>query len=877
MSDSFDFNAWDHLDISERLNRIASIAGDTVAVWSKGDALRFHQLDENASLVAGSLQECLPVDSQYPVAILLHQSTSIISTIYGVLRAGHFYCAISAAERQENIARILNDLGRAAIITEEAILDGVKEIIPEECQVLIYSELLANNLSGTLQPKNTDGLAGMFFTSGSTGVPKGVLRSHKDVKYLIRVFHDHLGFKPDDRILAMRPFSTSASMVDIFGGLMNGASLVMYDVRQGGASELASTIKSKKVTIFRPPVQVMRSFIDTLDKGEFFPDLRLFFGTGDVLYKKDVDRIRKLISTDAFVIHQLASSEAGMLAINKIAFDTPLSDEIIPAGNPLAEQEILILDGEGQVIEDNQFGEVAVLGEYLFLGYWKHPEWTDERFIPDPRNPEDNVFLTGDIGRIRTDGQLELRGRKDHRVKVRGYNVNLAAIETVLTKSPKVQRAVVVVSTGVEKYKRLVAYVQPAPGNSPTTTELLGLVSSNLPNYMVPASVMTLADLPVGVTGKIDRKALPPPRWDRPALSVPYVAPDDAIEKKLALIWEKTLRVERIGVYDSFFDLGGDSLLAMHLLLTIEQQFGKKVPFAIIAKVSNIKQQAEVLRADSLGEYASLLVPVQPNGSRKPLYCIGGRGGLPLRFHNIAPYLSEDQPIYFFRSHGFWPGEKPKESKEEAAADYIREIKEIQPEGPYHFMGESGGGLIAYEMALQLIAKGAEVGFLGLLDTKVSMKTRAKNHQPNPIGIIRKHIQTVTGGGVRGIRIYLNYYTELLRFQLFHFRVWMKEKQSHLRYGGLPGVFDRVSKANATASRNYKIKPYPGTVFLFHASRQSRFDRHGPDNGWKDVELGRLVIHSLDCYHANILFEPFVQQVAEKFNEYLDGMSETLP
>jgi acyl-coenzyme A synthetase/AMP-(fatty) acid ligase/thioesterase domain-containing protein/acyl carrier protein len=857
------------LDISERLNRLSSLMGDKVIVHSRNERLTFDQLNENASRVAQSLLEHLPSDHQYPVAILLNGGVAIISAIYGVLRAGHFYCAIAASEKMEQVERILKDLGPSILITEEDVFERVEGIIPSECRVLMYSRLPSVDASKDWPVVDPNAFAGIFYTSGSTGIPKGVLRARREIHYLIRVFGDHLGFRPNDHILAMRPFSTSASMVDVLGGIMNGAALSTYDIKMGGAHELAATLKSEKITIFRPPVQVMRSLLDLLGEGQYFSDIRLFFATGDVLYRKDVERIRKIIPHDALIIHQLASSEGGMLAVNKISHDTLLDDGVVPVGYPLPEQEILILNDDGGIISDHRVGEIAVCGNFTFPGYWCHPEWTDSLFIADPRGTQKTIMRTGDLGRFRLDGQLELQGRKDSRVKIRGFSVDLSAIENVLMLSAEVQRAVVIAVMNPQGQKRLVAYVLPNAGAQPKHHQLLQLVSSNLPDYMMPSLIMIVPELPIGATGKVDRKMLPAPRWERPQLSTPFAAPNDEIEEKLVAVWQKTLKVEQVGTEDNFFELGGDSLIAMHLLLAIEQEFSKKIPFTVISQASNIQQQAAILRKDSLAEYASVLIPVQPNGDKKPIYCIGGRGGLPIRFNHLLKYMKVDQPIYFFRSHGFAAGEQLRYTKEEIATDYIREIKRIQSVGPYHFLGESGGGLVAYEMAQQLQANGDEVGFLGMLDTKAVKRTYLGNFQPNPAMMVRKHFQTLTSGGFSGLKAYAKYYLDTLNFQIYQFQTWLWERRTRIRYGVLPEVFRKISEANATASRVYEIKPYSGTVVIFHASREAQFDEHGPDNGWSEVDVKELIIHPIDCYHGNILFEPFVRQVAEKINQYL--------
>jgi acyl carrier protein len=240
----------------------------------------------------------------------------------------------------------------------------------------------------------------------------------------------------------------------------------------------------------------------------------------------------------------------------------------------------------------------------------------------------------------------------------------------------------------------------------------------------------------------------------------------------LAAVWAKIRRVQQVGLLDNFFEMGGDSLMAMRLLFAIEKEFLIKIPFAMISKASTIKQRAEILRNEKLIEHASVLIAVQTNGNKKPLYCIGGKGGLPIRFNNLLKYMNDDQPMYFFRSLGFEPGELVHHTIEEIAADYLHALRRIQPSGPYCLLGESGGGLVAYEMAQQLRSQNEEVAFLGVLDTyipdrHVSSKKTILKEQIILLRILRKHMQTLASGGFEGLHVYIAYYLELWKFKRY--------------------------------------------------------------------------------------------------------------
>jgi thioesterase domain-containing protein len=258
----------------------------------------------------------------------------------------------------------------------------------------------------------------------------------------------------------------------------------------------------------------------------------------------------------------------------------------------------------------------------------------------------------------------------------------------------------------------------------------------------------------------------------------------------------------------------------------------------------------------------------------KPLFCFGGKGGTPIRFNRLFEYLRQDQPVYYFRSRGLMAGERTENFVEDIAADYIKELKKIQPHGPYYFLGESGGGLVAYEMAQQLQHKGEAVAFLGMLDTYIS-----RFRHGNKLGLmswlllLRKHIQSLTGGGRMGLRVYAQYYLNLWKHKFLRFKEWARKKWMNIRYGNVFDKYDRVERANKMAGRAYMPKPYSGTVHLFHAARQAELENNSPHNGWGEMGIEDLVIHPLECFHGNILFEPFVGQLAEIVNRCLDDQA----
>lgn len=854
----------DQFDLSLRLEQVASLYSDKIAVRSQNDTLTFRQLNDIASMVAHLLLKNLPPNKQFPIAILLDGSTAIISCIYGILRAGHFYCALSTTEPLEHISKVLTDLGEAVVITEQHILDRMECSVPNECIVLFYSDMVEIQTEMHWASSAPDSLAGIFYTSGSTGAPKGTLRCHRDMQYLTRNFGTQLGFRDDDRILAMRPFGSTSSAVDVFGGLLTGASLVTYDFKSGGVSELVAVLKSEEITIFRPPVQVMRTFMDLLPEGEFFSKIRLFFATGDVLYKKDVERIRKIIALNAIIVHQLASSEAGLLTVNKIKHATPLDDDIIPVGYPLPEQEILILDEQGGIITDYQPGEIGVRGDFVFPGYWRHPEWTADMFTPDPRDSQKKIMRTGDLGRFRPDGQLEFMGRNDTRVKIKGFSIDLNAIDTALQKIPGVQRSVTVVQANQSEEKRLVAYIQPVKEHVLAPSDLRKNLLRILPDYMVPYLFVLINEFPLTFAGKVNRKALPMPDWEQSQSSAEYVPPRDEIEKELVLIWQKAFDIDRVGVQDDFFELGGDSLLASALFVEIELVFKRHFPLSILLAHGTISAFAEILRIEHASK-TDHLVALRAAGSKPPLFLVPGGGSDTITFIDLVEALGQDQPVYGLED--LFVGTSSSiyaNGIQHAADEFIKDMKKIQPNGPYYIGGHSFGGMVAFEIACQLHGMGETVGMLAILDTNPPVKE-------NRVGPLQNRLQThksnLDGKSPREVAQYIldrfkRRFSKLGRNKWVQ-KIYAIKLVEHLLW------FDNRRYVQM-ARGGYKSGIYAGDAIIYRASEKPLSVTWDMTAAWPKFITGKVEYHDVPGLHNYIIKNPNAKYLARLMTKHLE-------
>jgi thioesterase domain-containing protein/acyl carrier protein len=326
------------------------------------------------------------------------------------------------------------------------------------------------------------------------------------------------------------------------------------------------------------------------------------------------------------------------------------------------------------------------------------------------------VYKTGDLARYRDDGEIEFLGRRDHQVKLRGFRIELGEIETALARQPDVTAAVAVAREDAPGDVRLVAYVVATEGTPETATELRQALTEILPSYMVPSVIVLLDDLPLTPNGKVDRKALPEPQQQRPGATSSLVHPRTKLEEQLVDIWEAELGISPIGVTDDFFMLGVTSLVAARLLARIERQLGSSLPLGALFRAPTVESLARLLEHDTEESRWTSLVPIQPNGSRPPLFCVHGGAGTVLHLQPLARQLGSDQPFYGLQARGLYGGVGPLTTVEQMAVHYLDELRMVQPHGPYNLAGYCFGSIVAFDMAQRLVEAGETVELLAVFN-----------------------------------------------------------------------------------------------------------------------------------------------------------------
>ncbi len=701
--------------ISERFEQQVRRHPSRIAVRTLAHRWTYDRLAREANRAAGAILELTGGGSQR-IAVLLEQGAPMIAAILGSLKAGKTYVPLDPSYPAERLAYMLEDSGAAVVLTNDRNLSLASALGEGRCPVASLERLSWGGSGSTLAaPIGAETLAYILYTSGSTGRPKGVVQNHRNVLHFIRTYTNRLHIRADDRLSLLASYSFDAAVMDIFGALLNGAMLCPWNFKAQGVAGLAEWLAREEITVLHAVPTVFRALGGTLDPQQNFSKVRLVVLGGEEVRRGDVELYRRHFPSDCLFVNGLGPTESTVALQYFLDHRTDILCNAVPVGYAVDDTEILLLDAEGR--RSDLCGEIGIRSPHVALGYWEKPGDTQAAFLPDPDGGARRIYRTGDLGRLLPDGAIRFLGRKDAQVKIRGHRIELGEIEETLGKHPSVRGAVVVLREQVSGDQRLVAYLVPDGKQTSGTARLRALLEGKLPDFMIPSCFVWLDSFPLTPSGKIDREALPAPDLSRPELENTFVAPRNAIESRIAQVWCEILGLESVGIHDNFFDLGGHSLLAAQLAAKIEKKLGRELALAAIFRAPTVAELAEMFRPRRRSKGPSpSLVAIQPRGTRPPFFCVHAIGGI-VYYRGLALVLGLDQPFYGLQAQGLDGKRRPYESVEEMAAHYVLEIRELQPEGPYHLGGYSFGGKVAFEMARQLRAQGHRTAFLALFDT----------------------------------------------------------------------------------------------------------------------------------------------------------------
>jgi len=581
--------------IPDRFEQQVAKYPNRIAVKTRNHTLTYGALNKGANRVARAIL-AQRGEVNEPIALLLEQGASLIAAIIGILKAGKIYVPLDPYHPQAWLTFLLEDSQATLIVTNTKNLPLAYKLVPDTRQLInideLDSSLSGENPSLSLPPES---IACVYYTSGSTGQPKGVMQSHRNVLHDIMNYTNKGHIGGEDRLVLLHSCSFVTSLKVILVTLLNGAALYPFDLLEEGVSYLADWLISEKITIGWFVSTVYRHFVSTLSGESEFPALRLIILGGESVSKQDVEAHKKYFSPNCLLVVLLAATEIGTVRLYFIDKATRVDGSTVPVGYEVPDKEVLLLDEAGERVGFNGIGEIAVKSRYLASGYWRRPDLTQAKFLPDPEGGDKRIYLTGDLGRTLPDGCLEHIGRKDFQVKIRGHRIDPIEIEAVLGQHPGVRDTVVLAGEGTSGYKPLVAYVVPSQAQAPAASDLRNFLKERLPDYMVPSAFMVLDSLPLTPNGKVDRRALPVPAPTRPDLGTPFVAPRNPTEEVLGGIWSEVLGIDQVGIIDNFFELGGDSLLATTVISRVIQRFQVELPVQLLFQNPTVAGMAVVI------------------------------------------------------------------------------------------------------------------------------------------------------------------------------------------------------------------------------------------------------------------------------------------
>ncbi|WP_097246838.1 amino acid adenylation domain-containing protein [Nocardia amikacinitolerans] len=651
------------------------------------------------------------------VAVAMRRGIDLVVAIYAVLRAGGAYVPVDPDHPVERSEYVLAGASPVCVLTTARTGFGTATGVPVVAvDALEYS---ASSVAMPDAPVRADNVAYVIYTSGSTGRPKGVAITHRQMANQFRWAQRTYPHDGSDVVLHKTPITFDISTWELFWPLQTGAAVLIAEPDgHRDPAYLARVIAEHRVSTVHFVPSMLDAFLDGADEHADFPALRRVFAAGEALSAETAEAFAAALPA-AELVNWYGPAEATVVTAHP---GHPDGGSAVPIGTPVANTTVHVLDRQLRPVPLGAAGELYVAGVQLARGYHGAPGLTAERFVA--HEDGERLYRTGDVVRWRQTGDgaaLEYLGRSDFQVKLRGQRVELGEIEAVLADHDEV-RHVAVSLVRLATGDRLVAYVVPVPGSAVDTDDLLAHARAALPAYMVPSAIVPLTAMPLNASGKLDRRALPEPQL----ASRDYRAPATPMEQAVAAVFAEVLGVDTVGADDDFFDLGGNSLVATRAVGRLRGLTGAEVRVqwfftdatvaALAAKISTAQENGVDYAADSAAALGPLL-PIRGTGTAEPLFCFYPMAGLSWSYAGLVPYVDRSRPIIGLQSPALSEDDYLPESLDAMAARCLAEIRSVQPQGPYHLLGWSLGGILAHAVAVRLQAAGERVALLAMLDS----------------------------------------------------------------------------------------------------------------------------------------------------------------
>jgi len=838
----------------------------------------YAELDQLSEAWAGRLRQA-GVRRGGAVAVVLPRSLDLLVALLAVLKAGAAYVPIAPSSPPAAISRILEHAEPVALLT----LSGLTGAKAPEGVVVIEMDG-AQPDPATVVPADANNAAGgsdpayIIYTSGSTGTPKGVVVPQRGISRLVRGA-DYTPLDDSRTLLLLAPISFDISMFEIWGALLNGGTLVVPPWEQvPELSRFGELLKATGVSTLQMTPALFNTIIDECP--EILSEVDELMIGGEALSVSHTHRALAALPKTALINVYGPTENAVWSTFYRVPGDFDARSSSVPIGRPIANSSAYVVDEHMRLVPPGVPGELAVGGDGVAIEYLKQPELTAQVFVPDTITgaPDARLYRTGDYCRLLPDGAIEFLGRRDNQVKIRGFRIELGEVEATLQDIEGVRQAVAVHEPGADG-GRLVAFAVCAD-DTLTAPRLTQLVRERLPRHLVPARISLVADLPLSVHGKVDRQALLMQMAQETEV-VREIAPKTEMETELAAIWTDLLQRPIASVEESFFSVGGHSLMAVRLFDRIRRKFRADLPISTLFTHPTIRDLAEIIeetraqtRNASEGAGAAddwdtttVIHPGPANGPT-PYFIVGGAGGNVNNLADLGAALGQYRKVVGIQTRGIL-GHAPRATIEEMAAENIRYIRGHQPNGPYLLAGYSAGAQTAFEMARQLVADGEQVAELVLLDTlapgfvkragsadamSAPVKLSPGDRMRHEVGMLADH-----GLGYFGDRVQANLADRFLKGAALDLLATVRPTVARSR---------RAKLAWFAAARNYEGGPYDGPASLIISKamglREKRILAAYPYLGWDALmDVAKIARSTVDCSHLEMVRGREAEALAE--------------